>query len=59
LELKDLVEKPVIGINTTNYKDVLQGKLDNCAFVAACDSLSKYPFLLKNVGVVFFLPFIN
>jgi hypothetical protein len=50
--IKDFIERPVLGINTANYRDVFQGMLDNCAFVAACDSLSKYPFLLKNVLIL-------
>jgi hypothetical protein len=49
LRPKDLVSKPKLGSSSTNYKDVLQGRLDNCALLSACSSIASYPHLVKQV----------
>ena len=48
--LKDLSERPCLGICCIDSNDIKQGILENCAFVSACSSISKYPSLIKKVN---------
>ncbi len=60
LRPRDLVEKPRLGTRATNYKDVLQGRLDNCAFVSACSSIANCPELMNQVDFrIFFFVLIS
>jgi hypothetical protein len=45
----ELIDRPRLGINFTNYRDVIQGQIGDCSLIASCCVLSRYPFLLKNI----------
>ena len=49
LRPKDLSKNPILGLNSTNYSDVLQGSLDDCGLISACCSIVKYSYLIKQV----------
>jgi hypothetical protein len=49
LRPKEIIEQPTFGLESGKYNEVVQGMLDNCAFISACSSITKYDYLLKNV----------
>ena len=38
-----------LEFESIDYKNIIQGSLDDCGLISACCSLSKYSFILKNV----------
>jgi len=49
LRPKDLAKNPILGIDSKDYANVLQGSLDDCALISSFSSIIKYPYLIKQV----------
>ncbi len=46
---KDLFKSPILGIESKDYTNVLQGSLDDCSLISSFCSIIKYPYLIKHV----------